>query len=420
MRCLRFLFLSLGAIFVVAWPPLRADLLVKPNDVVMVAMETPMMQGWASVDIAQYLLVCQPVEGLKVIQSNDGQEEIEPFLNRIPTDIAFWHPTVAMISHGVNSGRDDAQSKDYTFYHPLDVGKTIDALKAIGVRTIMLGSINCVDSTNFGSDPAQAKTYNDNLAAFRDLDRQLADKAGIPFVDVFTPMMDAMSKAKAAYGEKYVFGGNDGRYPNRNAQLVMAYAFLKAIGCDGAIGTITVDLGTNTAMGTPGQKILSVKDGAVEVESTRYPYCFQGDPKEPDATSGIISCFPFNEDLNRYLLVVHGLKGASAKVTWGNESREFPVADLEKGVNLAAAFAAHTPFDLPFLHIQDAIWQQQLKQYYFTGIIAHNMDDLKQMAPGGPFDQLITGVYAQNDKNSAAVAAMAVPIQHTLKIEALP
>jgi hypothetical protein len=124
--------------------------------------------------------------------------------------------------------------------------------------------------------------------------------------------------------------------------------------------------------------------------------------------------------LNRYLLVVKGLTGAKAKVTWGTESREFSVADLEKGVNLAAAFAGHTPFNSQFTRIEDVLWQQQLKQYIFTENIFQHLEEFKQMAPGGPFDQLVAGVYKQDDKNGAAAAAMFVPIQHTLKIEPLP
>jgi hypothetical protein len=414
---LRFTALVFGTAFFVALIPLRADLLVKPGDTVLVAAEAPMTQGWLSVDIAMYFLMCQPVAGLKVVQLNDGEEEVEPFMKRIDTDVAVWHPTVALISHGVNDGRDDIHGAGYTRYHPLYMGMTIDKLKKLNVRMIMLGSAGCVDSTLFTGD---AKTYNTNLAAFKDLDRQIADKAGVNFADLFTPMMDAMTKAKASYGDNYNFGGRDGRFPNRNAQLVMAYVFLKALGCDGNIGTITVDLAANKADGTPGQKILSIKDGAVQIESTRYPYCFQGDAHDPDATTGIINFFPFNDELNRYLLVVKGLTGARAKVTWGTENREFQVADLAKGVNLAAAFAGHTPFDSQFARVEDALWQQQLKQWVYTDTIFGHLDDFKQMAPGAPFDQLVAGIYAQNDKNGAAAAAMFVPIQYTLKIEPLP
>ena len=70
-------------------------------------------------------------------------------------------------------------------------------------------------------------------------------------------MIDAMTKAKAKYGEDYPVGGGDGVHPDANGQLVMAYAFLKALGFDGNIGTITVDLAADKAEATDGHKVVS-------------------------------------------------------------------------------------------------------------------------------------------------------------------
>ena len=65
---------------------------------------------------------------------------------------------------------------------------------------------------------------------------------GVVFANVLDPMIDVMTKAKAKYGHDYHLAGGDGVHPDRNGHLVMAYAFLKALGCDGNIGSITVDL----------------------------------------------------------------------------------------------------------------------------------------------------------------------------------
>jgi hypothetical protein len=404
-----------------ALAPLRADLLVQPHDRLLVGCEVPLDQGMVSVDLAAYFLMCQPVDGLAVIGANQGEENVEGFMRRVPTEIAAWSPTVVITSHGIDDGRVGKDDKDYTFYHPTYLQQQLDALKKIGVRSIILGSASAVDSS-LPQGAIPAKTYNDNLAAFRDLDRDIAAKAGVPFVDIFGATFDVMNKAKAAFGDSYNFGGDRGRFLHRNAQLVMAWAFLKALGADGNIGTITVDLAANTATGTPGQKIVSVQKGTVNVESTRYPYCFTTSPpyNGVDVTSDIITLFPFNQDLNRYLLVVKGLTAPRVKVTWGAESRVFAAGDLAQGVNLAAAFAGHTPFDNVFGHVVDALWQQQLKQFIWNDSVIAHMDALKQMAPGAPFDQLIAGIHDQDAKNDAAAAALMVPIAHTIKIEPQP
>jgi hypothetical protein len=418
---LKILAIYLLALAASSLAPLRADLLVQPHDRLLVACEVPLDQGMASVDIAAYFLMCQPVDGLSVIGANEGEEGVEGFMRRVPTEIAAWSPTVVITSHGIDDGRVGRDDKDFTYYHPTYLQQQLDALKKIGARTIVLGSASAVDSS-MPQGAIPARTYNDNLAAFRDEDRDIATKAGVPFVDIFGATFDTMNKAKAAFGDAYNFGGDRGRFMHRNAQLVTAWAFLKALGADGNIGTITVDLAANTATGTPGQKIVSLEKGTVSVESTRYPYCFTTSPpySGTDVTSDIITQFPFNQDLNRYLLVVKGLTTSRVKVTWGTESREFAAGDLAQGVNLAAAFAGHTPFDNAFGHIVDVLWQQQLKQFVWNDSVISHFDDLKKMAPGAPFDQLVAGIHAQDEKNGAGAKAMMVPIDHTLKIEPLP
>lgn len=158
--------------------PLRADLLIHPHDRVLVATQGGLDQGMVSVDVAAYFLMCQPVEDLTVIGAPG--DEVESFMHRFDTQLAQWKPNVVLISHGVGDGRAGKEDKDYTFYHPTYLGQTFDVLKKAGVRTIIVGSATAVDSTLFPN----AKNYNENLAAFRDLDRDLATNAALPFVDV--------------------------------------------------------------------------------------------------------------------------------------------------------------------------------------------------------------------------------------------
>src|SRR6185437_5103674 len=114
------------------------------------------------------------------------------------------------------------------------------------------GSPGCVDANTFHKDPKAAEMYNTTLGQLRDIDRELASELGVPFADVHQAMMDAMTKAKAKYGEGYDLAGTDGVHPNNNGHLIMAYAFLKALGCDGDLGTISVDLASGKAEGSEG------------------------------------------------------------------------------------------------------------------------------------------------------------------------
>jgi len=233
-----------------------------------------------------------------------------------------------------------------------------------------------------------------------------------------------MQKSKAKFGDDYVFGGGDGVHPDQNGHLVMAYAFLKALGCDGNIGTITVDMGSNSATGTAGHEIVSDAAGVVTVKSTRYPFCFSGamDSKNPGDTAPVTQFFPFNDDLNRFMLVVKGLTTAKAKVTWGAASKEYTADQLGKGINLAAEFYQN-PFVDQFNKVNDAVHQQEEQETQVYQILLHNMDNLKNNLATGvdsAWQQIADAAIARHDQLFQKSADLVVPIVHTITIAPEP
>src|SRR5437763_13655429 len=96
--------------------------------------------------------------------------------------------------------------------------------------------------------------------------KEVAEEEGVVFADVHDAMFDAMTKAKAKLGSNYTFAGGDGVHPGPNGHLAMAYAFLKALGCSGDIGTISVDLSYNKVAVREGHRFVKYTAGAVELE----------------------------------------------------------------------------------------------------------------------------------------------------------
>ena len=235
-------------------------------------------------------------------------------------------------------------------------------------------------------------------------------------------MIEVMGKSKAAYGDSYVFVAGGGVHPNNNGQLVMAYAFLKALGCDGAIGTLTVDLAANQAAGTPGQQIVSLQNGTLTVKSTRGPFCFQGDPNKGDQNDAcMVKFLPFSEELNRYLLVVKGIQGTKAKITWGNQSKEFPAAELAKGINLAAEFLVN-PFCDRFDKVHEAVHAQQNLDTTLVRSFLNNLPAINAMVPTEAEALQRVAVAGLNKEKALFDAAqeLAQPVQHTIRIEPEP
>jgi lysophospholipase L1-like esterase len=388
---------------------------LQKGDLVAVCGDSITEQKQYSVFIEDYLLMCRPQADLRAMQFGWGGETSWGFLGKMPTQALKFDMTVATTCYGMNDGgyspMDPAKAKRYRDA----MTSIVKAFKKKGVRFIVVGSPGAVDTVTFRNDPKAAEMYNKTLGEEREIAREIAQQEGCAFADVYGVMSDAMTKAKAKYGADYHVAGRDGVHPDRNGQLCMAYAFLKALGVDGNVGTITVDLAANKAEGSDGHKVLGVKDGAVEVESTRYPFCFTGDPKSTNATAGMIEFLPFNQDLNRYTLVVKGAGAGDVKVTWGNASKTFKAADLEKGINLAAEFLDN-PFSGPFAAVEKEIRRQQDYETPLVKTLLNSMGDLKRMLPEDA-EAFAKKAIARDAELRDASAAAVKPVTHTIKIE---
>lgn len=399
----------------------HADPVVQANDSLGIIGDSITAQHLYSADIEDYLLMCQPVEKLSVCQFGWAGEDTRGCLYRLPFDILPLKPTVVTTCYGMNDGHYTNPTADIANTYRTNQTAIVELLKKAGVRVIVVGSPKPVDLYVYGTrNGADAVAYNKNLAALSAIAKEVAAKENVLYADVNGAFTAAAAKAKAQYGPTYNMAG-DGVHPGPDGHLVMAYAFLKALGCDGNIGTITVDPGAKQATGTPGQEIVSYQDGTVTVKSTRYPYCFAGGVDRPDGNAAsMIHAVPFNEELNRYLLVVKNLNTPNAKITWGGVTKVFPSGQLAQGINLAAEFAQNNPFMAQFTAVDNAVHTQEDQEQGLVQDFMFQVPRLKAwIAPGvdGAFDQAIAAGIAQHVKLFNNAASQVVPVTHTIKIE---
>jgi lysophospholipase L1-like esterase len=408
-------FLVAFSLSIVCYSAATAKELVEPGDMVAIIGDSITEQKQYSVFMEDYLLMCQPAGNLQIAQFGWGGETAAGFQKRMRNDMLRFQPMLITTCFGMNDGGYAALTKDRADLYRTSQQQIIDKAKKAGVRTIIVGSPGCVDANTFRGN---STVYNKTLGELRDIAHEVADANGVAFADVHTPMMDAMTTAKAKYGKEYHVAGPDGVHPDANGHLVMAYAFLKALGCDGNIGTIKVDLKDSQATADHGHKILSCDGGKVEVESTRYPFCFFGDPKTTGSTAGMTEFIPFNDDLNRFMLVVENAPADKCKVTWGTTSKEFTRDQLAKGINLAAEFIDN-PFSEPFKKTEAAIREQQK---YETGLIKSvvtKLPDFHKLIPeeSSAIDRIAASGVKHDKQLFDAAAATVKPVKHTLVIE---
>jgi len=358
---------SVVAAVAVTCPLVAEESALLPKARVAIVGDSITEQKLYSKYVESWLLACSGVPDLRVMQFGWGGETAGGFANRADNDLGIFDPDIVTLCYGMNDGGYQPWKGEIGDAYEQNMRKVLDRLAALDVKSVVVGSPGAVDTNFFRPGQTMADkpahvAYNDTLAHLRDIDRSLATEKGHRFADVHGAMVDAMTKANGTLGPKYDVCGGDGFHPGPNGQLLMAYAFLKGLGVDGSIGEIAVDLPAGTSKGTPGQKVAGMKkEGAVatvEVSSTRWPFCFEGDGSSSGSTRSILPFVPFNDDLNRYLLKVTGLTMPAAKVTWGTETKTFTKEQLAAGVNLAAEFP-RTPFDEPFAHFQNAVAEKQ-------------------------------------------------------------
>jgi lysophospholipase L1-like esterase len=394
------------------------DKLLRAGDTVAIGGDSITEQKEYSVFIEDYLLMCQPEPNIRAAAFGWGGETAGGFLGRMSNDVLWLKPNVATTCYGMNDGGYRAPDAGIRASYKNNTKAIVKKFKDAGVRVIIVGSPGVVDADMFHKNPEDAAVYNKTLDGLREAAKEVAQEEGVVFADVWGPMMDVMTKAKAKYGKNYHLAGPDGVHPSKNGHLVMAYAYLKAMGCDGNVGTITVDLAGNKAEGSAGHKVISDQNGTIEIESTKYPFCFYGDPSTPNSTRSTIEFLPFNQELNRFTLKVTGASG-KVKVTWGDASKEFDGQQLAAGINLAAEFAAGNPFSQPFMQVEQQVKNQQNYETVLHKQLLHNLPDYMRYAPEekDSLARIAAGVEKKDAEMFAASQASVKPVKHTIKIE---
>ena len=374
-----------------------------------------------------YLTMCVPDLKVTVRQFGWSGERAPGFLARMTNDCLRFKPTIATTCYGMND-------HEYRAYEDR-IGQTyrdssmaiVEAFKANGVRVVE-GSPGCV-----GKIPSWQKRTNDtvldlnlNLCQLRNIDIEIAEKESVGFADVFWPMLTAGLEAQRRYGTNYAIAGHDGVHPGWAGHTLMAYAFLKAFGLKGEIGSFAVDLLHNRMSVSPGHQLVSARDGEFVIKSSRYPFCAcvpdgqaaasypvcqKDDPEQDNSIRSAMTLIPFNKELNRLMLKLFNVHaGASYKVTWGTESKTSKAAQLQRGINLAVEFPCN-PFCEAFAKVDAAVAAKQ----------AYETKQIKESFRSANAKTDMEGVAAQTEKEreplAQAIQAAFVPVTHTIKIE---
>ncbi len=405
--------------------PKAKGLFLKKGDRLAIAGDSITEQKMYSRIMEDYLTMCVPQLEVTVRQYGWSGERAPGFLARMTNDCLRFKPTLATTCYGMN----DHEYRPYAdrigqTYRTVSAA-VVEAFKANGVR-VVLGSPGCV-----GKIPSWVKNatgtvedLNLNLCRLRNLDIEIALQEKVRFADVFWPMLTAGVEAQKRYGADYAIAGKDGVHPDWAGHTVMAYAFLKALGLDGNLGTFIVDLNKNKMRTSAGHQLVSAENGEFKITSVRYPFCpclprtdgsrnypvcGADDTGKDNSIRSAMTLIPFNQDLNRLTLMARKGPAKQYAVTWGTETKTFSAEDLARGINLAAEFPCN-PFCEQFAKVDAAV---AAKQAFETRQIKE-----KFHGPGARdnMDQIVVETENERAPLVDGIKAAFVPVTHTIKI----
>ena len=396
--------------------PLKAPapdgLLLQPGDRLAIIGDSITEQKMYSRILETYLTVCVPQLKITTRQYGWSGETAEGFLYRMTNDCLRFQPTIATTCYGMNDFHYRAYSENTGTWYSNRMSGIVTSLKAAGARVVLgsPGSVGKVPPWAMNNG-ASMDDMNLSLEGLRNLDIGIAAQQQVRFADVFWPLLTAGFTARQQYGSDYNLNGSkDGVHPRWAGHLVMAYAFLKAMGLDGDIGTYTVDLSAHTATATDGHTVNSFTNDVLTITSQRYPFCAVGPVDNEDSIRSGMALVPFNSTLNRLTLIVKGGSAANYAITWGAETHTYTAAQLAAGINLADDFA-NNPFVDAFNKVDAAVLAKQTYETRQIKELFHG--------PEGKVDPDATANLTEEARKPLVdeVTAAFVPVTHQLTIE---
>jgi Lysophospholipase L1 and related esterases len=403
--------------FFARFEPVKAPkpdgLLLKKGDRLAIIGDSITEQRMYSRIIETYLTVCVPELEVSTRQFGWSGETAEGFLRRMTNDCLRFKPTIATTCYGMNDHQYRPYDDTIGAWYRENYGAVARALKASGAR-VVLGSAGCVGITPRWAPNTNTpvEELNVNLCKLRNIGIEIAGTENIAFADVFWPMLKAGFQARQQFGTDYAVPGKDGVHPDWAGHVVMAYAFLKALGLDGEIGTLTVDLAKGNAIASQGHTVEGFAENTLTVTSSRYPFCASGSLDKDNSIRSGMTLVPFNAELNRFTLIVKGGTAANYAITWGSETRNYSDEALAKGINLAGDFVVN-PFSETFAKVDAAVAEKQRYETRQIKELFHGREGRADMEATVALTEKVRTPLVER------ISASRAPVKHTIRIQPL-
>jgi hypothetical protein len=196
------------------------------------------------------------------------------------------------------------------------------------------------------------------------------------FVDFLHPMTDITLREQRK-DSSFTLTGPDRIHPGNAGHFVMAWLFLKQQGLAGKpVADVVIDAAAKKAQRCENCQLsaLSVRPGNIQVDYLAHSLPFPQDTisrmwGNPQRQSDALSVIPFNEEMNREMLTIHGLGTGNYSVTIdGKPIGKWTGEQLSAGINLA--LLTNTPqyeqaMSILWLNEERMALESKMRAYYW-------------------------------------------------------
>ncbi|RYU87307.1 hypothetical protein EWM62_16485 [Mucilaginibacter terrigena] len=331
-----------------------------------------------------YYLTHFPNSRIQIFNAGIGGDVAQQMYERLDSDVFAKKPTVITLTFGMNdTGYQLLKGARADSAYQAKIAASLKSFKLIeaklkqhpGVRKIMIGS-----SPYDGTSKTKFINISNKNAAMRQVaveQQRAAKRNNWDYVDFGAPMMD-INLREQQRDSTFTLQGSDRIHPTNDAQMVMAWLFLKA---QGLAGKKIADV----ALNADSKKIeLSqnciITNPFIAADKISFTYLAKALPYPMDTIPGgfgrpqkaqaeALKIIPFNEEFNQEILTVKGLnaKQLLLKID-GKAIGTYSAEEYARGINLATITT--TPQyqqAMAVMHLNEERWtiERRLREYYW-------------------------------------------------------
>ena len=331
-----------------------------------------------------YYLTHYPNDRIEIFNAGIGGDIAQQMYERLDTDVFAKKPTVVTLTFGMNdtgyqllkAGQADSVYR----------GKVATSLNSFKLITNKLKQLQHVSIVMIGSPPYDETSKISSLkltkknAAMRQIaaeQERVAAANGWGYVDFGAPMTE-INLREQQRDSLFTLEGSDRIHPTNDAQMIMAWLFLKAQGLAGQkVAEIRINVKSkkieNAGNCTISNPVITTNNVRFNYFAKSLPYPVDtipggfGRPQKAQAAS--LSLIPFVEQFNQELLQISGLTAKRLLLRIdGKPIGTYSAQEYARGINLATINT--TPQyqqAMAVMHLNEERWavERRLREYYW-------------------------------------------------------